>query len=337
MSEKDEFETLLEGYTNTYKRGDLVKGIVCTTDSSGYGIDIGDKSVALLPLREISGELKKGDEEQFYIIDFDEKEEKFLLSQKRVHQAYAWQELEKLKEADEVILGEIASIVRGGLIVEISGIRGFVPSSQLLLKGKEFSIGDKIELKILTLDPEKENFILSNKKVHADLDVDTKKSVFSQIEVGQVLKGCVVRIAEFGVFVDIGGVDGLLPLSQMSWKWVEKPDDLLKLGDKIDVEVISVDKEKNRISLSTKSLEEDPWTTAKSKINEGDIVEGLITRIKPFGAFVEVLPNVEALLSQKETEAFQEQKGSPLEVGDKVKAKITKLNLDDRRISLSLP
>ena len=336
MEDKSDFETLLADYVHCFKRGDLVTGTVMGTDSSGFLIDIGDKSVAFLPQREVDGEIKKGESHQFLITDYDDREEKFVLSLRRVHQAFAWQELEKLKASDEVILGEISSCVKGGLIVEILGIKGFVHSSQLLLRGKEFEVGEKLELKILTLDQEKENFILSNKKVHSDIDLTNRKNVFAQIEVGQVLKGCVVRLAEFGAFVDIGGVDGLLPLSQMSWKWVEHPSDLLKLGDSIEVEVIAVDRQKSRVSLSLKTLEEDPWKTVDDKLREGDVVDGTVTRLKPFGAFVEVLAGIEALLSQKEAEAFAEQKGSPLAVGEKIKAKILKVNSEERKISLGL-
>lgn len=336
MSEIDEFEALLHGHLNLFKKGDLVNGIICTVDSTGFGIDIGDKTLGFCSQKEFEGEAKKGDEHQFLIIDFDDREEKFILSQKKVHLAYSWKELEKHKDADEVLLAEISSVVRGGLIVEILGIKGFIPSSQLLIRGKEYHAGEQIEVKILTLDAEKESFILSNKKVHTDLDIDAKKNVFEQIEVGQVLKGSVVRIADFGAFVDIGGVDGLLPLSQMSWKWVEHPADILKLGDKIDVEVITVDKDKNRISLSLKSLEEDPWVSAQNSINEGDVVDGTITRIKPFGAFVEILSGVEALLSQREVEEYEQKHGTKLEIGNTVKAQILKINIEDRRIALSL-
>lgn len=336
MSDKDDFEALLAGHMNLYKRGDLVAGKICSVDATGIGVDIGDKTLALCYLKEFEGEVNKGDEHQFLITDFDDKEEKFILSQKKVHLAYSWKELEKLKESDEVILAEIVSVVRGGLIVDVSGIKGFVPSSQLLIKGKEYKSGDKIEVKILTLDAEKESFILSNKKVHTDLDQDTKKSIFSQIEVGQVLKGNVVRIADFGAFVDLGGIDGLLPLSQMSWKWVEHPSDILKLGDKIDVEVITIDPSKDRISLSLKSLEEDPWKSVQKEVSEGDIVEGVVTRMKPFGTFVEILSGVEALVSQKEVEEFETNHNLKLSVGDKVQAKILRINIEDRRIALSL-
>lgn len=140
------------------------------------------------------------------------------------------------------------------MLVEISGVRGFVPSSQLRSKETDLEVGGKLELKILTLDSQQNNFILSNKKVYEDSAVEARKNVFSQIEPGQIVKGDVVRITDFGAFIDLGGIDGLLPLSQLSWRWIDHPTDILKVGDKIDVEVIAVDHDKQRVSLSLKSL-----------------------------------------------------------------------------------
>ena len=166
---------------------------------------------------------------------------------------------------------------------------------------------------------------------------ETRKSVFSQVEVGQIVKGEVVRITDFGAFVNVGGVDCLLPLSQISWKWVEHPTDLLKVGQEINVEIIDVDHEKQRISLSLKNTEPDPWIKAEEELKEGDIKEGIVTRVKPFGAFVEVLPGVEALLPQSAVSALQNKNGKMLAAGDKIDTKIEKFNPKDKRISLGLP
>lgn len=148
-------------------------------------------------------------------------------------------------------------------MVEVSGVRGFVPSSQLRVKESDLEVGSKLEVKILTLAPQQNNFILSNKKVYDDTAVEARKNVFSQIEAGQIVKGDVVRITDFGAFVDLGGIDGLLPLSQLSWRWIDHPTDILNVGDKIDVEVIAVDHDKQRVSLSLKNLEPDPWLEAE--------------------------------------------------------------------------
>lgn len=339
-----EFEQLLTQYDYRFKKGDLVKGVVWSYDSEGVIVDIGSKTSAIVPLREtkldisepVENVLEKGKEYEFLIIKEEDEDGRFVLSRKKVDMAYTWKELEKIKEADEVILGTVAACVKGGILVDILGIRGFVPSSHLKCKESELNVGDKIELKILTLDSQQNNFILSNKKVYTESAEDAKRTVFSQIEVGQVLKGDVVRIADFGAFIDIGGVDGLLPLSQISWRWVDHPADILKVGDKIDVEVIGVDHDKHRVSLSLKNLEADPWIEAEKQISEGDVREGTITRIKHFGAFVEVFPGVEALLPHGELLEYQNTNNCILKVGDKINTMILKFNPTDKRISLSV-
>jgi len=339
-----EFETLLTKFDYNFKKGDLIKGTVWSYDSEGVIVDIGSKTSAIVPLREakldasepVENVLEKGKEYEFLIIKEEDEDGRFLLSRKKVDLAYTWKELEKAKEADEVIMGTVAACVKGGILVEILGVRGFVPSSHLRNKESENAVGDKIELKILTLDSQQNNFILSNKKVFTEHAEDNKKTIFSQIEVGQVLKGDVVRIADFGAFIDIGGVDGLLPLSQISWRWVDHPSDILKVGDKIDVEVIGVDHDKHRVSLSLKNLEADPWLEAEKQVVEGEKREGTITRIKHFGAFVEIFPGVEALLPHNELLEYQNSHDCILQVGDKINTIILKFNPTDKRIALSV-
>ena len=270
------------------------------------------------------------------ISDVDENGQ-FYLSRKKVDLVYSWKELEKLKEADEIINGKIVQIVRGGLLVDIIGIRGFIPSSQVQEKETRYTVGDKIEVKILSLDEEQNNLVLSNKKVYSDSLESAKKVVFSQVEVGQIVKGKVVRIASFGAFVDIGGVDCLLPLSQISWKWVEHPTDLLKIGETIDVAIFDIDKEKQRITLSLKNVTDDPWVEVAKELKEGDTREGVVTRLKNFGAFVEVYPGVEALLPHNEVVEYQNTNNVIIEAGQKINVSIIKFNPEDKRISLGIP
>ena len=338
-----DFEELLKKYDYKFQKGDLVKGIVCGYDSQGVMVDIGAKTIAVVPTREavdkdenVEQKFKKGDEYEFLIIREEDEDGKFLLSKKKVDLAYAWKELEKAKETDETILGTIVGVVKGGVLVEVSGVRGFIPSSQLRVKESELEVGGKIEVKIITLDHQQKNYILSNKKVYHDTVVKARKNEFSQIEAGQIVKGDVVRITDFGAFIDLGGIDGLLPLSQLSWRWIDHPTDILNVGDKIDVEVIAVDHDKQRVSLSLKNLEPDPWVEAEKNIKEGDKVEGKITRIKHFGAFVEVFPGVEALLPHAEVVELQNQKDCILQVGDKVDTYILKFNPTDKRIALTI-
>lgn len=336
-----DFEELLLKYEHSFKTGDLVKGTVYGFDSEGAIIDIGGKSNAVVPTKEVSNDnkkpeeaLEKGAEYEFLIISEPDENGKILLSRKKVDLFYAWQELKKLKEANEIIKGEVVQVVRGGILVDIIGVRGFVPSSQLQNRGGEYAVGDKIEVKIISLDEEHNNFVLSNKKVYSDSIETAKDEIFSQIEVGQVIKGRVVRVTDFGAFIDIGGFDCLLPLSQISWKWVEHPTDLLKIGEEIEVGVFDVDAAKQRITLSLKSITPDPWEAAAKEIKEGEFREGLITRIKPFGAFVEIYDGVEALLPHAELVEYQNEKNLILNVDDRINVCILKFNPQDKRISL---
>ena len=340
----EEFEALMSQYDYKFQKGDLVKGIVCGYDSEGVIVDIGAKTSASVPEREarvdmsksIEETLQKGSVYEFLIIREEDEDGKFLLSYKKVAMAYAWKELEELKEQDATVEGTVVSVVKGGVLAEVKGVRGFIPSSHLRAKDTDNIVGEKIELKILSLDPAQNNFILSNKKVYSDAQDETKENTFSSLEVGQVVKGEVVRITDFGAFIDIGGLDGLLPLSQMSWRWVDHPSDILKISDVIDVEVIGIDHDKQRVSLSLKNLEPDPWIEAKKQLKEGDTVEGTVTRIKHFGAFVEVFTGVEALLPNNEVVEYQNKNNCILNVGDKIKTTVIKFNPDDRRISLSI-
>lgn len=340
-----EFEALLGKYDYNFKKGDIVKGVVCAYESDGAIVDIGSKCTAFVPSYELSSDrkakaedvLEKGTEYEFLITQDCDENGKFNLSYKKVHLAHTWAELQKIKEADETISVVITQTVKGGLIVDVSGVQGFIPQGQLCARETICNAGDKIDVKILSLDKAQNNLILSNRKVYETNMAETRKNVFAQIEVGQIVKGEVVRITDFGAFVNIGGVDCLLPLSQISWKWVEHPTDLLKVGQEINVEIIDIDQVKQRISLSLKNTEPDPWIKAEEELKEGDVKEGVITRIKGFGAFVEVLPGVEALLPQSELAEYQNKTGAILKAGDKINTAIIKFNPKDKRISLGLP
>ncbi|MEI7474956.1 MAG: S1 RNA-binding domain-containing protein [bacterium] len=343
-SDKSEFELLLDKYDYSFKKGDLVKGIVVGYESGGITVDIGSKTAAVVPSKEVSNlpsvdaknAVKVGDEKEFLIIKEEDEDGQLTLSLKKVASAYSWKELEKLKDEDAVVNGEVASLVKGGVLVEVLGIRGFVPSSHLRVKDAENLVGQTLPLKILSVDAQQNNLILSNRKVVSDLQAEQRKDLFDKIQPGTVVEGEVVRLAEFGAFVDIGGIDGLLPLSQMSWRWVDHPADLLKVADKIKVEVIGIDDEKQRVSLSLKSLQPDPWIEATQILQEGQKVKGIIIRVKNFGAFVEIHPGVEALLPFKEVQEYQNATGNTLESGAEIEAHIIRFNPDDRRISLSI-
>ena len=338
------FAELLDKYDYKFTKGDLVKGIVVSIDNAGVLVDIGAKAVAFVHPKEVfceNGEnykeaLKIGEEYEFLIIKEEDENGQLALSHKRVAQAYNWKKIEDVYNNNESVMAEVKASVKGGLIAEVLGLKAFIPSSHLRVKENTDCIGESFEVKVLSLDANSMNIILSQRKLLNDTQTDKRKNTFENVEVGSVIEGEIVRLADFGAFVDIGGIDGLLPLSQMSWKWVDHPSDIIKVGDIIKVEVIGIDHDKQRVSLSLKNLQEDPWQKAKEEIKEGSKVKGKITRIKAFGAFVEILEGVEALLPYKDLLEYQQANNVALDAGSEIETYVIKFNPDDRRISLSV-
>lgn len=340
-----EFEKLFLQFDYSFKKGDIVKGKVIAYEPSGVIIDIGAKTNAKIPLRELIGTPAKtpqeilpmdGTHKEFLIIREEDEEGQLTLSYKKVALAYAWKELERMKDEDEVVEAEVTSSVKGGMLVEVMGLRGFVPSSHIRTRDAEELVGKTVQLKILSVDSKQNNLILSHRKVVSEQQAEQRKDLFENIQIGQIVTGDVVRLADFGAFIDIGGIDGLLPLSQISWRWVDHPADILKVGDKIKVEIIGVDEEKQRVSLSLKSQQPDPWIEASKIIKEGEKINGNVIRIKHFGAFIEVYPGVEALLPYKELLDYQNKSGKTLQQGDEIETTVVRFFPEDRRISLSL-
>jgi len=342
--ELSEFERLLTQFDYSFKKGDIVKGKVIGFDSHNVLIDIGAKTTAKVPLRELSGNAAKpaqevlpidDTEKEFLITKEEDDEGQLTLSYKKVSQAYSWKELERIKEEDEVVEAEVTATVKGGILVDVMGLRGFVPSSHVRARDPEELVGQKIQLKILSVDAKLNNLIMSHRKVMSEQQAEQRKDLFENIQIGQIVTGEVVRLTDFGAFIDIGGIDGLLPLSQISWRWVDHPSDILKVGSKIKVEIIGMDEEKQRVSLSLKSQQADPWLEASKKIQEGEKVTGKVIRVKHFGAFIEVYPGVEALLPYKELIDYQNKTGKTVQQGDEIETTIVKFYPEDRRISLS--
>jgi len=341
-----EFEQLLEKFDYNFKKGNIVKGKVVGYRSNNVLIDIGAKTTARVPCKELSNTFTKNPEE---VLPLDEKEKEFLiireeddegqltLSYKKVMLAYSWKELEKLQEEDAIIEAEVTAEVKGGILVDVLGIRGFVPSSHIRVRNAEELIGQKIKLKILSSDSKQNNLIMSHRKVVSEQQAEQRKDLFEHIKEGSVVEGEIVRLADFGAFVDIGGIDGLLPLSQISWRWVDHPADILSVSEKIKVQVIGIDEEKQRVSLSLKSLQPDPWVEAEKAITEGETLKGNVIRVKHFGAFIEIYPGVEALLPYKELVEYQNKTGKIVNVGEEIETIVLKFNAEDRRISLSTP
>jgi ribosomal protein S1 len=343
-AELTEFEKLLAQFDYSFKKGDIVKGKVIGYDANNVIVDIGAKTNARVSFRELPSYPTKtpqeilpinGEDIELLIIREEDDEGQLALSYKKVAQAYSWKELEKMKDADETVEAEVTASVKGGVLVDVLGIRGFVPTSHLRTRDPEELVGKTVQLKILSVDSKQNNLILSNRKVVSEQQAEQRKDLFDNIQIGQIVTGDVVRLAEFGAFIDIGGIDGLLPLSQISWRWVDHPADILKVGEKIKVEVIGIDEDKQRVSLSLKSQQPDPWMEATKVIKEGDKVKGKVIRIKPFGAFIEVYPGVEALLPYKELLDYQHKVGKTVQQGDEIETTVVRFFPEDRRISLS--
>lgn len=336
-----EYAQLLEKYNYSYKVGKIAEGIVVAYAGGDILVDINAKSAAVCPAKEIllnKGQniediLKIGEKYEFVINSPEDSDGIFYLSHRKVALLKNIEIIEEKFKNNEILTGTIANIVKGGVIVNVMGIKGFVPTSQL--KNGE-AVGEEIELKVLSLDMAENNFILSNKKVYNDSAESAKKEIFDKIELNMVVKGTVARITDFGAFIDIGGVDGLLPLSQISWRWIDNPADVLKDNEKIDVEIIGIDREKQRISLSLKSLSENPWPKAALFLKGKDTVTGKITRIKPFGAFVEIYPMVEGLLNRAQVQQyFAKYKKEPAE-NDEIEVEIKRFDVENRKINLEI-
>lgn len=341
--ERLEFERLLQQYDYAFKRGEIVRGSIIALESNGALVDIGAKTAAFLPNKEVAtpyasaqSVLKVGESHEFYILFEEDEEGQLTLSLRRVQTAQNWQKLEELMAADAVVQCKVTALVKGGLLVDVLGLRGFIPSSHLRVKQSlEELVGKELPAKIINLDRQRNNIILSHRKMVAEQMAEQRKDLFARLHEGAIVEGEVVRLTDFGAFVDLGGVDGLLPLSQMSWRWVEHPSDILSIGDTIQVEVIGIDHEKQRVSLSIKGQHADPWSEVTKQLALGDEVEGTVTRMKHFGAFVEVYPGVEALLPSKDITDYEHRTGNKVDVGQTIKTYIVKFSPDERRISLS--
>ncbi|KAB8138498.1 30S ribosomal protein S1 [Gracilibacillus oryzae] len=325
--------------------GDIVKGKVVKVEEKHVLVDIGYKVEGIVPISELSAlrietasdVVSEGDELELQIKKVEDEE--IVLSKKAVVAEKAWEDLQQKFEANETIEAVVKDVVKGGLVVDV-GLRGFIPASLVETHFVEdfADYQDKsITLKIVELDKEQNRIILSHRAVLEE-DAKTKKAdLLESLEEGQEIDGTVQRITDFGVFVDIGGIDGLVHISQLSHTHVEKASDVVAEGDSIRVKVLSVDKEKERISLSHKATLPGPWDNIAEKISVNDVVSGTVKRLVNFGAFVEVLPGVEGLvhISQISTQHI----GTPaevLEVGQQVDVKVLEVNESEKRISLSI-
>lgn len=339
---KDEFEMLLEeSFAKTNTVADIVEGTVIKKEQDGYLVSVkGAKMEAFLSNRELSSdveELEIGDVREFYVLKEENNEDAMQLSLKRIAFAQAWAQLNDAKIQGDTILAKVVSTVKGGVLVDVADLKGFIPSSQLRT-GTPFDglIDQKIEVKVLEADPKKNKLILSQRQAVAEQRDQVVDNVLSSLEEGQVVKGNVVRITDFGAFVDINGIDGLLPISEISWQRIKHPSDVITLGDTIEVKIIKIDTELKRISLSLKRMGENPWQQIEGQFEEGQIVKGTVNKVTTFGAFINIFPGVEALLPVSEMSDENVNPFNMFKVGSEVDVLIKKFTPKEHRIALSV-
>lgn len=341
----DEFEKLLEeSFSKSYNVADIVEGVVIRKDQDSHLISVkGAKTEAILPDRELpTGEegkiaLVMGDVKDFYVLKEENDDEPMVLSLKRIACAQAWAQLNDAKNSGDTILAKVVSLVKGGVLVDVADLKGFIPSSQLRT-GLPFDglIDQKIEVKVLEADPKKNKLILSQRQAVAEQRDQVVDNVLAALTEDQVVTGEVVRIADFGAFVDINGIDGLLPISEISWQRIKHPSDVITLGEKLEVKIIKIDNELKRISLSLKRMGENPWQQIEGQFKEGEIISGTVNKITSFGAFINIFPGVEALLPTSEMSNENVNPFNMFKVGDEIKVLIKKFTPQEHRIALSV-
>lgn len=351
MSNLGDMNELMKAIEDTMvkvHRGDTVKGKVISIRNDEVMVNIGYKSDGIIKKDELSNDpdvkpseiLSEGDEIEVYILKLDDGEGNVILSKKRVDTVKSWDELEEAFNNKSTVNAKVIEVVNGGAIALVKGLRGFIPISQIanrFVSDLQVFIGKIFDVRVIDFDRNKKRIILSRKSVEAEELENKKNKLWKNIEKDQVIQGQVKRITDFGAFVDIGGVDGLVHISDLSWSHVKHPSEVVKEGDIVKVIVLDADKQKNRISLGLKQTSPHPWENIDAKYNAGDVVEGKVIRLVDFGAFVMLEQGVEGLVHISQISDKHIVKPSEeLKVGEKVKVKILDINEEEKKISLSI-
>ncbi|MEC0226974.1 30S ribosomal protein S1 [Paenibacillus alba] len=329
------------------KKGATVKGKIVKVDADQAFVDIGYKYDGVIPVKELSSvslddagqAVQLGQEVELKVVSINDAKETLVLSKRVVDNEKAWETLQGQLDSKEVIEATVSEVVKGGLVVDI-GVRGFVPASMVERQFVEdFSSykGRTLRLRVKEIDREKNKVILSQKDVLDEEFEANKKKIIEGLQVGQVLDGTVQRLTQFGAFIDIGGIDGLVHISELAWHHVEQASDVVKEGDKVKVQILKLDPSNDKISLSIKATQEGPWSNVERDFKAGDIVTGTVKRLAAFGAFVEVAPGVEGLVHI--SQIAHRHIGTPHEVlkeGQEVQVKVLEINTAEKRVSLSI-
>jgi small subunit ribosomal protein S1 len=330
-----------------FNDGDLVAGKIVRIDRDEVLLDIGYKSEGVIPAKELSirhdadpNEIVKiGDEIEALVLQKEDKEGRLILSKKRAQYERAWGRIEESMAAGETITGPVIEVVKGGLILDI-GLRGFLPASLVELRRVRDLhpyVGQELECKIIELDRNRNNVVLSRRAFLEESQSGKRKEFLESLEKGERRTGTVSSIVNFGAFVDLGGVDGLVHVSELSWRHVEHPSEVVAVGQEVDVAVLDVDMERERVSLSLKATQADPWKEFEAGTKPGQVIEGEVTKIVPFGAFVRVAQGIEGLVHiSKLSEEHVETADQVVQVGEKVRVKVEDVDVSRRRVSLSM-
>jgi small subunit ribosomal protein S1 len=343
----EDFLAAIDATIKYFNDGDIVDGTIVKVDRDEVLLDIGYKTEGVIPSRELSIKhdvdpsdvVAVGDKVEALVLQKEDKEGRLILSKKRAQYERAWGTIEKIKEEDGVVTGTVIEVVKGGLILDI-GLRGFLPASLVEMRrvrDLQPYVGRELEAKIIELDKNRNNVVLSRRSWLEQTQSEVRQNFLTQLQKGQVRPGVVSSIVNFGAFVDLGGVDGLVHVSELSWKHIDHPSEVVEVGQEVTVEVLDVDMDRERVSLSLKATQEDPWQLFARTHQMGQIVPGKVTKLVPFGAFVRVEEGIEGLVHISElAERHVEIPEQVVQVNDDVMVKIIDIDLERRRISLSL-
>ena len=343
----EELIQALEASFHDFGDGDIVEGDVVKIDRDEVLLDIGYKSEGVIPSKELSIRhdvdpnevVKVGEHIEALVLQKEDKEGRLILSKKRAQYERAWGRIEEVMNSGQTIKGPVIEVVKGGLILDI-GLRGFLPASLVdLRRVRDLNpfVGTELEAKIIELDRNRNNVVLSRRAFLEESQSEGRKKFLDGLQKGERRKGTVSSIVNFGAFVDLGGVDGLVHVSELSWKHVDHPQEVVTVGQEVEVEVLDVDLERERVSLSLKATQEDPWKEFERTSKAGAIISGQVTKLVPFGAFVRVAQGIEGLVHISEiSHEHVDTPESVLSVGDEVQVKVIDVDVSRRRVSLSM-
>jgi len=330
------------------EKGTILKGTVMTVGDEDVVVNIGHMSDGVISKNELSAEggvapsslVSEGDEIDVYILKVDDGEGNVVLSKKRADQIVVWDDLAKALDAGKAFDVTVKEAVKGGVIAFIKGVRAFIPASQLsvaFVEDLSEFVGQTLSVKIIELNHEKKNVVLSHKEIEQAQRKESQKKLWETVLPGDVMKGEVKRLEKFGAFIDIGGLDGLAHVSQLSWKRVKHPSEVVSIGDQVDVEILEMNKEKNRISLKVLNVQDNPWDNISAFHNVNDVVAGTVVRVADFGAFVQLESGVEGLVHISEiSEEHIKHPKDVLQAGQAVEVRILDIKPSDNRMSLSI-